>query len=70
MRIWSVSGETLSGAVAVAPAPGAVGLDALVRLHLDDEHTVTRRDDDEVGLALHLADVMRDLERVEDDPIV
>jgi len=57
-------------AAAVAPAPFTVGLDALVRLHFNDQDALPRRHDHKVGFALHLADVPRDLERVKDDPVL
>src|SRR5262249_36225169 len=45
-------------------------VDVVVRLHLDDKHTQVGRDHDEVRFALGILDVVRNTQRVQDQPIV
>jgi len=50
------------------PVAGFV-LDELRRLGLDHEHALARREHDEVTLAHHRAEVLGEIERVDDDPV-
>lgn len=55
----------------VAELPDAVVEgEVLVRLHLDHQDSQLWGDNDKVSLALGVSDVLGDIERVKDDPVV